>query len=209
MKRLVLALALCAPLLAAAETSGDLFVKGDAAAGEKLAGTCAACHGPAGVSGNPEWPSLAQQNARYTFEQLKAFKEGTRKNPLMSAQAAGLTEQNMRDLAAYFAEQTAKPGVASEESVAIAEPLYRAGDLERGILGCAGCHAPNGVGNPAAGYPKVAGQHATYTAKRLRAYRSGDGIETAHGKIMAAVAEKLTDEEIDALASYLNGLQIR
>lgn len=209
MKRLVLALVLCAPLLAVAETSGDLFTRGDAANGEKLAGTCAACHGPAGVSGNPEWPSLAQQNAQYTYEQLQAFKEGVRNNPLMSSQAAGLSDQDMRDLAAYFAEQTYKPGVASEEAVAVAEPLYRAGDLERGIMGCAGCHAPNGVGNPATGYPKLAGQHATYSAQRLRAYRSGDGIDSANGKIMAAIAAKLTDEEIDALASYLNGLQIR
>lgn len=209
MKHLVLALALCAPLLAAAETSGDLFTKGNAVNGEQLAGTCAACHGPKGVSGNPEWPSLAQQNARYTYEQLQAFKSGARKNPLMSSQAVGLSEQDMRDLAAYFAEQTYKPGVASEEAVAIAEPLYRAGDLERGIVGCAGCHAPNGVGNPASGYPKVAGQHAVYNAQRLRAYRSGNGIESAHGKIMVEVAAKLTDEEIDALASYLNGLQIQ
>ncbi len=209
MKRLVLALALCAPLLAAAETAGDLFTGGDAANGEKIAGSCAACHGPQGVSGNPEWPSLAQQNARYTYEQLKAFKEGKRNNVLMNSQAVGLSDQDMRDLAAYFAEQTYKPGVASEDAVKVAEPLYRAGDLERGIVGCAGCHAPNGVGNPASGYPKVAGQHATYSAQRLRAYRSGEGIETASGNIMVEIAAKLTDEEIDALASYLNGLQIQ
>lgn len=206
MKRLVLALALCAPLVVAAES--DLIAGGDAERGKSLAATCAACHGGNGVSGNPEWPSLAQQGSRYTYEQLKAFKSGDRKNPLMSAQAAGLSEQDMRDLAAYFAGLDYKPGIASEDAVAIAEPIYRAGDLERNIPACAGCHAPNGVGNPAAGYPMVAGQHATYASQRLRAYREGE-VNTASAKIMAQVAAQLTDEEIAALASYLNGLQVK
>lgn len=209
MKRLVIALALCAPFIVAAESPSDPIVGGNAERGKSLAATCAACHGGAGVSTNPEWPSLAQQGARYTFEQLKAYQEGHRKNALMSPQAAGLSEQDMRDLAAHYAGLPYQPGIASEDAVAIAAPLYRAGDLERDIPGCAGCHAPNGVGNPASGYPMVAGQHAQYSAQRLKAYRKGEAANTASATIMAQIAEQLTDEEISALASYLNGLQVK
>ncbi|ULQ45154.1 cytochrome c4 [Flagellatimonas centrodinii] len=208
MKRLVLALSLCLPLFAAAETTdGNLFTGGDVARGESKAATCGACHGPKGNSGNPEWPSLAGQGAPYLKTQLEAFRSGARKNVLMSSQAAGLSDQDIADLAAYYAAQTAKPGVASEASVAVAQPLYRAGDAERGIPGCAGCHGPTGAGNPAAAYPHLAGQHATYTAAALRAYRSGERGGSHNGQMMVTIAKQLTDEEIEALASYLNGLQ--
>jgi cytochrome c553 len=206
MKRLVLAVLLCAPLVAVAE-GGDLFVKGDAARGETKAATCAACHGAQGVSANPEWPSLAGQNAVYSYLQLKAFKEGKRKNVLMSSQAAGLSDQDMRDLAAFYASKDYKPGVASEEAVPLAEPLWRGGDPERQLPACAGCHSPNGAGNPAAGYPQLAGQHATYTAASLRAYRAGERGNGVQGQMMTTIAKQLSDEEIAALASYINGLQ--
>lgn len=207
MKRLLLALALCSPLLASAESSVDLFTQGDAARGEAKAVTCGACHGAKGVSGNPEWPSLAGQGARYTYEQLKAFKEGKRNNVLMNSQAVGLSDEDMRDLAAFYAIQEIKPGVASESAVPVAEPLYLAGDPARNLPGCAGCHAPNGVGNPAAGYPAVAAQHATYTASSLQAYRNGERNGTVHSQMMVSIAKLLSDDEIAALASYLNGLQ--
>lgn len=206
MKRLVLAVLLCAPLVAVAE-GGDLFVKGDAARGEAKAATCAACHGAQGVSPNPEWPTLAGQGAVYTYLQLKAFKEGTRKNVLMSSQAVGLSDQDMRDLAAFYATKAHKPGVASEAAVPVAEPLWRAGHPERQIPSCAGCHNPNGSGNPAAGYPQLAGQHAAYTAASLRAYRAGERGVGVQGQMMMAIAQRLSDEEIEALASYINGLQ--
>ncbi len=208
MKRLVLAVTLCLPLVAAAESAeGNLFTGGDAAKGEAKAATCMACHGPKGNSNNPEWPSLAGQGAVYLKTSLEAFRSGQRKNVLMNAQATNLSDEDIADLAAYYAAQTAKPGVASEASVAVAEPLYRAGDAERGIAACAGCHGPNGAGNPAAGYPHVAGQQSTYSAIALRAYRAGERSMTHNGQMMTAVAQHLTDEEIEALASYLTGLQ--
>ena len=208
MKRLVLALTLCLPLVAAAESAeGNLFTGGDAGKGEAKAATCMACHGPKGNSGNPEWPSLAGQGEVYLAAQLEAFRSGARNNVLMSSQAANLSDEDIADLAAYYAAQTAKPGVASEAAVAIAQPRYRAGDTERGIPGCAGCHGPTGTGNPAAGYPHVAGQQATYAANALRAYRAGERSATHNGQMMTAVAKHLTDEEIEALASYLTGLQ--
>ena len=192
------------------------FLKGDVKAGETKAAVCGACHGPGGNSTNPVWPKIAGQGAPYTYAQLQAFKRGAgqsdgdgavRKDPVMSAQAAALSDQDMQDLAVYFAAQEQKPGVASESSIAIAEPLYRAGDAERGIPACAGCHGPTGAGNPAASYPRVGGQHADYSAKQLKAYRAGERNGSKNGQMMAEVVAKLTDEEIAALASYINGLQ--
>jgi cytochrome c553 len=212
MKRVLLAVALCAPLAlpfaAAAEgVAKDPFTQGNAEAAK--AAVCAACHGPAGNSSNPVWPKLAAQGSRFTFEQLQAFKAGHRNDPLMGAQAAALSEQDMRDLAAYFAAQPGSPGVGSPSAVAVAQPLYRAGDAKRGLPACGSCHGPGGAGVPAAAYPHIGGQHAVYVANRLRAYRDAAATELPDGnlKIMAAVAAQLTDAEIEALASYVNGLQ--
>lgn len=194
------------------------FLSGNAEKGGTKAATCAACHGPGGNSVVPSWPSIAGQGAPYLYAQLKAFKMGivghegagneqVRMDPVMGAQAATLSDQDMQDLAVFFAAQESKPGVASEESIELAQPLYRAGNAERGIPACASCHGATGAGNPAAAYPRVGGQHADYTAKQLKAYRSGERKAGASGLIMAEVAAKLSDEEIAALASYLNGLQ--
>jgi cytochrome c553 len=208
MMRPVFAVALF--LTGVAHAGPDPFVGGDAEAGAAKAAVCTACHGPGGNSINPEWPSLAGQHALYTYEQLKVLKSGERRSPVMGPQAAGLSDQDMRDLAAYYATQTPKPGVASPDSLEVADPLYRAGDAERGLPACIACHGPQGKGNAAAGYPRVAGQHATYNAAVLRVLRSLPANEFPVGspvRIMAEVASLLTDAEIDALASYLNGLQ--
>lgn len=209
MKRVLLAAVLCAPAIVWAEGAAkDPFTQGSAEAGAAKAATCAACHGPGGNSSNPEWPKMAGQSARFTYEQLQLFKTGKRLNPLMNAQAAALSDQDMRDLAAYFAVQPATPGVASPAVVATAQKLYRAGDARKGLAACAACHTPNGAGVPAASYPRIGGQHAVYVANRLRAYRETAQTELPDGnyKIMAAVAAKLSDAEIEALASYVNGL---
>lgn len=213
MKRVLLAAVLCAPaslpFAAWAEGGQDPFTKGSAEAGAAKAATCVACHGPAGNSSNPEWPKLAGQGSRYTYEQLKRFKDGTRMNPLMNAQAAALSDQDMRDLAAYFAAQPFSPGVASEAAVPVAQKLYRAGDAARGVPACAACHTPDGAGVAASAYPRLGGQHAAYAAKMLRGYRdmAAQGKLEGNPGVMAAVAAKLSDAEIEALASYINGLQ--
>lgn len=209
MKRVLLALLLSAPLssVVAEQAGKDPFTQGDAATGATKAAPCAACHGPGGNSAMPEWPKLAGQGAPYIANQLKLFKSGQRKNPIMQAQAAPLSEQDMKDIGAYYAQQKTAPGLASKDAVAIAEPLYRGGDAQRGIPACAACHGPKGAGNPAAGYPHVGGQHAQYSAVQLRAYRSGERALGGNGQMMATIASKLTDQEIEALASYLNGLQ--
>lgn len=209
MKRVLLALALCVPVAAFAEGAAqDPFVKGDAKAGAAKAAVCGACHGAGGNGGvNPEWPKLAAQGSKYIQAQLVAFKSGKRNNAVMMGQAAALSDQDMADLAAYFSAQPAVPGVASEASVPVAQKLYRAGDAARGLAACSACHGPKGAGNPGAMYPHVGGQNAGYVATQLRAYRAGERGKEGTGLMMAAVAKHLTDAEIDALSSYLSGLQ--
>lgn len=208
MKRFLIAALFCLPLAAHAEGAAkDPTAKGDAAAGQAKSATCSACHGPTGNSANPEWPSLAGQSAPYITSQLKAFQKGERKNPLMMGPAATLTEADMNDLAAFYSAQKPKAGLASKGALAVAQKLYRAGDAARGIAACSACHGPTGAGNAAAAYPRVSGQHATYTAAQLRSFRAGERNVGLRGQMMTATAAKLTDQEIDALASYMNGLQ--
>lgn len=209
MKRVLLVAALlsCGSALAE-DAKADPFTGGSAEAGAAKAAACAACHGPAGNSGNPDWPKLAGQHSAYIARQLALFKADLRKDPVMSAQARPLTQQDMNDLGAYFAAQKPKPGVGSPDAVKVAEKLYRAGDASRGLPACLACHGPQGAGNAAAKYPRVGGQHSKYAAKALRDLRAQAGapIPDVNLQAMSAVAAKLTDAEIEALASYLNGL---
>lgn len=179
---------------------------GDAAAGAQKAVVCGACHGADGNSPNPEWPSLAGQHAGYIAAQLKLFKDGGRDSPLMTPNAMLLTEQDMADLGAYFAAQPFKGLEADPDNYRAGERLYRGGDRERGLPACIACHGPRGRGNPPAQYPAVRGQHAAYTHAQLRAYASG-ARQPAGNDIMQVIAGKLTDEEMQALASYLQGLR--
>jgi len=200
-----LALALAGTAFAADDHHS--LAKGDAKAGADKAATCVACHGPDGNSVNPEWPKIAGQSARYLEASLAAYKSGDRKNALMNGQAMNLSAQDMQDLAAQYAAQSMKPGAGSEDSIEVAEPLYRGGDADRGLPACLACHGPAGGGNAAAGWPAIGGQHATYLATALKAYRSGERNASANGQMMTAVAQDLTDAEIEALAGYIAGLQ--
>jgi cytochrome c553 len=185
----------------------DPFTQGDASAGATKAAPCVACHGAGGNSSMPAWPNLASQGSAYIARQLKAFKSGERKNPIMQAQAANLSDADIADLAAYMSAQKVRPGLASKDAVAIAEPLFRGGDASRGLPACASCHGPRGAGNPAATYPRIGSQHSDYVATSLAAYKTGERGTGAQGQMMQAVAAKLSDQEIQALASYVNGLQ--
>lgn len=182
---------------------------GDAAAGQAKSAVCAACHGLDGNSVDPQYPKIAGQHAEYIAQQLALFKSGKRQNPIMLGFATTLSDQDMLDLAAYFASQKAKPDLADEALLATGQALYQSGDAKRGIPACMACHGPTGRGNPASRYPSLASQHAKYSADLLRRYRGGavHGDEgDAHAKIMSQVAVSLTDAEIEALASYLQGL---
>ena len=214
MKRVLIALALSAPLFAAfgdevaAAAAKDAFTQGDATAGATKATACFACHGPGGNGAiNPAWPKLAGQHSSYIAEQLGAFKGAQRKNPVMLGQASALSDDDMHNLAAYFAAQPAVPGVASKDAIAVAQPLYRAGDAARGIPACAACHGPTGAGNAAAQFPRIGGQNSAYAANQLKSYKSGERGAAGKGQIMATIAAKLSDQEIQALSSYVSGLQ--
>lgn len=183
-----------------------LYADGDVSRGEELSGSCAACHGAEGESSNPEWPNLAGQSERYLFEQLRAYKSGERENSVMAGQVAELEEQDMRDLAAYYSEQDpVVSGSVDEDLREQGESIYRGGLPDKGVAACMACHGPSGAGMPGAGFPRIGGQHAQYTATQLRAYRSGER-DTDRNAMMRTVAEQLSDEEIQAVSSYVSGL---
>ncbi len=186
-------------------SSQSVLAQGDVDAGKSKSGTCVACHGADGNSVNPEWPKLAGQGAQYLFQQLSLFKKGERDNAIMAQQVANLSEEDMHDLAAYYASMTTSPAAADAESVEMGEAIYRGGIIEKGVAACTACHSPTGAGNPAAKFPKLSGQHAKYTENQLKAYRSEQRNYPA-ADIMIGVTERLSDKEIAALAQYIAGL---
>ena len=198
---------------------------GDATAGQSKAGACAACHGLDGNPTDPQYPRLAGMPKRYIAQQLAQFKNGERTSGMaavMVAFAAPLSNQDMRDIGAWFASQKAGSGVADDTPIAdgpnkglkfyqVGERLYRGGDAARGMPACTACHGPSGGGNPGPAYPALHGQQAAYVARRLEEYRAGTTTakDAAHFNLMASVAKSLTDEEIQSLGSYVQGLHAR
>jgi cytochrome c553 len=185
-----------------------VLAMGDADAGQGKAAVCVACHGVDGNSVVPNWPKIAGQHASYLERQLALVKGGERPVPEMAGIVISLTEQDMADLAAYFASQTTTAGLADESLQASGELLYRGGNAETDIPACMSCHGPAGEGNPLAGYPSLAGQHAVYSEKMLTGFRAGTtwGADDASSKIMTTVAQRMTDAEIKAVSSYIQGL---
>lgn len=185
--------------------SGVAQAAGDAAAGKTKSAACAACHGADGNSGvNPLWPKLAGQHPKYIQKQLHDFKASKRKDATMAPMAAPLKDQDIEDLAAYFSSQTRKIGAAAADKVEMGQSLYRAGS-NNGAPACSGCHGPAGTGNGAANFPNISGQSAAYVAKQLKDFRSGARSNDLNG-MMAGVAAKLSDKEIDAVSQYVQGL---
>lgn len=194
-----------APAAPAAVAPTTASVRPDAAAGQaKYDATCAACHGQAGNSGTPANPKLAQQHPAYIVKQLQEFKSGKRPSPVMQGFASQLTEQDMKNIAAYVGTQKSKTGFAKDKAlVSLGEKIYRGGLQDRNMPACAGCHSPNGAGIPAQ-YPRLSGQHADYTASQLVAFR--DGVRK-NSTQMSQIAVKLNDREIRAVADYIAGLR--
>lgn len=186
----------CAPVLAA----------GDPAKGQGIAtGVCAACHGPDGNAPIPANPSLAGQHPEYLLKQLRNFKTGERANAIMGGMVATLSDDDLRNLAAYYAAQAARPGAARDAKLATAgQSLYRGGNARSGVAACSGCHSPSGAGIPAQ-YPRLKGQHSEYTAAQLRAFRSGERANDP-SSMMRMIAAQMTDAEIAAVAEYVAGL---
>ena len=184
-----------------AVAAGDA-VQDDAAAGKAKSALCAACHGVDGNSVIPMNPNLAGLGEPYIAAQLAAFKSGKRQNATMLGMTAALSDQDMLDLAAYYASQSPKVGAADPNLVDLGRRIYQGGRGEDGIPSCMGCHGPAGKGNPAAGYPGLSGQHAQYTVAQLQAFRSGQR-ENAQ---MNDIAHRMNDEDMASLASYIQGL---
>jgi cytochrome c553 len=197
-------------LAASAIASGaPVGIVGDAKQGADKAAVCAACHAVDGNSTIPENPKLAGQHALYTAHQLALFKNGGRENAVMLGFASALSEQDMADIGAYFQAQKSSPAVADPELAPKGQALYRGGDPARGIPACMACHGPAGEGMPGPSYPALAGQHNEYTESMLKRFREGavfgDPKVNPNAAVMAHVAKALTDQEIQALASYLEG----
>ena len=181
---------------------------GNADAGQGKSAICAACHGTDGNSAIPNWPKIAGQHASYLERQLGLIKSGARPVPEMAGILGSLSEQDMADLAVYYSNQTISPGVADQATLIDGERLYRAGNLLTDVPACMACHGPAGEGNPLAAYPALAGQYAVYTEKMLKGFRGGSrwGEEDEASEIMTDVTLRLTDYEIKAVSTYVQGL---
>jgi cytochrome c553 len=191
---------------------------GNVETGKDLSAMCAGCHGADGNSTMSNFPKLAGQGEGYLFKQLQDFKSGARQDGAMAGVTAMLSEQDMMNLAAYFASQTITENTAKAEAavIEIARKIYLGGKKDTGTTACIGCHGPKGKGIPSARFPAISGQHADYTAKQLKAFRQfALNLQTGENKpertndyegMMRSVAKGLTTIEIDALAQYIAGL---
>ncbi|MCE4556368.1 c-type cytochrome [Roseateles cellulosilyticus] len=173
--------------------------------GELSKQVCAACHTADGSRGSPANPIIAGQHVEYLTKQLTEFKSGKRQSAVMNAMAAPLSEEDIRNVAAFYAGVSGvKPGFAkNKDTVALGQKIYRGGIAERNVPACAGCHSPNGAGIPAQ-YPRLAGQHTDYVELQMNNFRSG---ARANSPQMAAIAAKMNDKEIKAVADYVAGLR--
>lgn len=182
------------------------FAAGDVTKGQTAAAACAACHGADGNTTTlAEYPKLAGQGANYLAKQLHDFKSGVRKDPVMAAQAASLTDESILDIAAFYASLDVQYSAVPAKYIEQGEQLYRAGDASTGIPACAACHGPQGNGLESAGFAALGGQNPQYTIKQLKAFRDGTRDNDAN-RMMRDIAAKLSDEQIEALAYYLVGL---
>jgi len=182
--------------------TGFAQAAGDAAAGKTKAAACAACHMADGNSMIPTFPKLAGQHAAYLAKQMAEFKAGTRKDATMFGMTAALSEQDMADIAAFFATQSTSIGSADAAKAALGKKVYQGGNKETGLAACMACHGPDGKGNAGAMFPSLSGQHATYIVKQLKEFRSG----VRSNEMMNDIAAKMSDAEIDSTAEFIQGL---
>ena len=186
--------------------TGMAQAAGDAEAGQGKVAVCGACHGADGNSPAPNFPKLAGQGERYLLKQLHDIKSGNRQVVEMTGMLDNLSEQDMADIAAYFSSQKMSVGAADPKLVERGEALFRGGKLEEGMPACTGCHSPDGAGLAAAGFPHLGGQHAQYVAKQLTDFREGNRTNDGDAMIMRAIAAKLSNKDIEAVSSFIQGL---
>jgi cytochrome c553 len=179
---------------------------GNADSGKDKVATCAACHGQDGNSMVGLWPSLAGQNVNYLVRQLQHIKSGKRPITEMIGSLDNFAQEDLEDIAAFYASQNNAIGQAASDKVELGRKLYYSGSLEKGVPACTACHSPKGKGNSPAGYPLLSGQQSDYIAKALKNYRTGERNNDESSQMMMAIAYKLDDVEIDALSNFINGL---
>lgn len=203
---------LIALIATAAANAAEQPAKADPAKAQAIASqVCAACHGTDGNGTAPVNPKLARQVPEYLHKQLRNFKstggkQPERVNPVMNGMVAALSDDDMRNLSAFYAGQGLKPEFArSRQTIELGQRIYRAGDPAKGLPACAGCHGPTGVGVPSQ-YPRLSGQYAEYTEGQLKAFRAGERGNDAN-RMMRMIALKMTDAEIKAVADYAAGLR--
>ena len=191
-----------ASLTAAAEPAAP--PKPDLARGQQIAATvCAACHGADGNSVNPTFPVLAGQHADYIAAQLAAFKSGARQNPIMQGMAAGLSPEDMRNVAAWFDSRKPVPHFAHDKAlVERGQQIWRGGVAQVDVPACAGCHGAAGHGIPSQ-FPRLAGQYPDLSLGWLKAFAAG----TRPNLVMGPIAAKLSENDMKAVAEYISGLR--
>ncbi|MES2129698.1 MAG: c-type cytochrome [Pseudomonadota bacterium] len=189
-----------APAKADAAKGATLFTDGDAA---RSLPACVSCHGAAGNSTISANPKLAGQHAGYIVKQLNDFMGATRTQPIMTTYAKMLTEDEKRNIGEYLSNQVQKPGAAkNKDTLDLGKKIYRGGIAERGVPACASCHGAAGAGIPVQ-FPRVGGQHQDYTVAQLAAFKS----EARKNLQMSAIAKRMSDEEMKAVADYIAGLK--
>jgi cbb3-type cytochrome c oxidase subunit III len=204
MNKVLVSLLLSLGVSAAAQAANPIV--GDAEAGKAKVAVCGACHGADGNSAAPNFPKLAGQGEKYLLKQLHDVKSGKRQIVEMTGMLTNLSDQDLADIAAYFASQKMSVGAADPAMVERGEALFRGGKLAEGMPACTGCHSPDGAGLAAAGYPKLGGQHAAYVAKQLTDFREGNRTNDGDAMIMRAIAAKLSNKDIEAVSSFIQGL---
>ena len=205
-------LAKVACVLAVTVIGTNVHAAGDAEAGQAKAATCVACHGVDGNSALPTFPKLSGLGHKYLLKQMQDIRDGRRPVALMAGQVDNMTDQDLSDIAAFYDAQPRTGGTADPDKVSLGRKVYLGGIAERQVPACSGCHSPTGNGNGPAGYPALAGQHADYVAAQLKMFRKGyeDPAGRTNGgeaKIMRTTAFRMSDMEIEAVASYIAGLQ--
>ena len=181
------------------------YAGGNAEAGQGKAAVCGGCHGVDGNSMIPSFPKLAGQGELYLTKQLIDIRDGARSVPQMSGILTGRTDQDLADLAAYYSAQKVTIGATDPELLDLGRQIYRAGIAAKGVAACSACHSPTGAGNAQAAFPALSGQHADYVIAQLKAYRT-ETRTNGQAMMMQQVAALMSDKEIEAVASYVQGL---
>jgi cytochrome c553 len=184
-----------------------IYAEGNAIKGKELVGTCLACHGEIGNSAVPSFPNIAGQNAQYLLKQLLEIQSGQREVLSMTGILDNLSESDLSDMATYYESQARNHGAAKQDLVELGESIYRAGIPRKNVAACTACHSPTGNGNGPAAFPALAGQWPEYTVAQLKNFQSGERHNDGDAQMMRTTAMDMNEKEMNAVASYLRGLQ--